>query len=185
MKPFLQCIASLVFIFANITASLAGSDILQSYGDVMQFALPAAALGITALKDDSEGYKQWLRDMAASMTVTYAVKYAANNSTLGQRPHKNDGGYSFPSGHTAAACAGSAYLGKRYGWEYGVPAFGLAALTGYSRINAREHHWRDVIAGCALSYAMTEFFVTRQGMENIIPVIGPDFIGFRFAMTYP
>jgi membrane-associated phospholipid phosphatase len=164
------------------TGAFAKSDAFKTYGDIAQFAIPAGALGISYFKDDAEGEKQWLRDMIASMTVTEVTKYATNNTYLGVRPGKSDPGHSFPSGHTAAACAGSAYLGKRYGWEYGLPAFGLAAATGVSRVNAQEHHWRDVIAGCAISYGVTQFFVTKEGEEQLYPVIGPEMIGFRLAM---
>lgn len=164
--------------------AVAKSDGWKTYGDVMQFALPAGAAGLSLWKDDTEGEKQLLRDLVASMAVTEATKAATNNTYLGRRPDKSGSGHSFPSGHTTTACAGSGYLGKRYGWEYGAPAFGLAALTGYSRVEVEEHHWRDVIAACAISYTMTGFFVTKPGDENIIPVIGPDFIGFRFGLPF-
>ncbi|CCN70547.1 putative Phosphatidic acid phosphatase type 2/haloperoxidase (fragment) [Vibrio nigripulchritudo SFn118] len=48
----------------------------------------------------------------------------------------------------------------RYGSAYGIPAYGAAALVGYSRVDANHHYWRDVIAGMALAtgvqYAVTE-----------------------------
>ena len=165
-------------------AAFAKNDTLTTYGDVMQFALPAGAFGYSVLEGDTEGQKELLRDLVASMALTEATKYATNNTYLGRRPGKSNSGHAFPSGHTTSACAGSGYLGKRYGWEYGLPAFGLAALTGYSRVDADEHHWRDVIAGCGISYLMTGFFVTKEGAENLNPVIGPDFIGFRWDLPF-
>lgn len=153
---------------------------LRVYGDYMQFALPATGAGIALIKGDTAGLAQLFRTGLLTVGGVTAIKESFNNTSWGERP-RGDGDKSFVSGHTAYACAGSAFIGKRYGWEYGLPAFGLAASVGYSRINAEKHHWRDVIGGCALSYAIAQFFVVREGYDNIIPVVGPEFIGFRYA----
>lgn len=164
-------------------ANAAGSKAFRSYGDYTQRVLPLAGLAATLVDEDYEGSKQWLRLMTADVAMVYATKRGFNSTKWGERP-KNNGNESFVSGHTSYACAGSAFIGKRYGWEYGVPAFALAAGVGASRVNADKHHWRDVIAGCAMSYALAEIFVTKKGMEDVIPVIGPDFLGMRFHWDY-
>lgn len=60
-----------------------------------------------------------------------------------------DARQSFPSGHAAAAFAVAAVVAGRHP-AAAVPAYGLAALTGYARLE-RDRHWgSDVAAGAAL-----------------------------------
>jgi membrane-associated phospholipid phosphatase len=148
----------------------------------MQFAPFVAGAAVAAYKDDWEGGKQLLRTSAAGEITTQGLKYSLKGTFLDKRP--NGSSRSFPSGHTSMACSGAALLGNRYGWEYGVPAFAVAATVGYARVKSAEHHVRDVVGGCALSYGISTFFVTKQGEENLYPVIGPDFIGFRWTWRH-
>lgn len=59
------------------------------------------------------------------------------------------GGFSFPSGHTAAsfAAAASLYFGKSRLWR---PAVLIAGLIGFSRMYLFVHYPSDVLAGAAL-----------------------------------
>lgn len=60
--------------------------------------------------------------------------------------------YSFPSGHTAIAFAGSvALLRSRTRW--GIPAVILAALIGLSRLYLYVHYPTDVLCGALLGAA--------------------------------
>lgn len=172
----------MTIIIGNTSASYASDD-LTTYGDYMQRIIPAAGLGLAIYKGDKEGQKQWVRNTLATVAGVAATKEAFKNTTLGDRPG-NNGDRSFISGHTAYACSGAAFIGKRYGAEYGGVAFGLASLVGYSRVHADKHHWRDVIGGCAMSYGISQLFVTEQGMENIVPVVGPDIIGLRLDFSF-
>ncbi len=151
-------------------------------GDVGKYLPVIAGAGVAAWKGDAEGGKQLVRSTLASILATEGAKRAFDQTYLGERP--NGGKKSFPSGHAAFACSGSAYLGERYGWEYGLPALAVAAGVGASRVDADKHHWRDVIAGCGLSYALNEFFVTKEGEEELYPVVGPEIIGFRWKLDF-
>lgn len=166
----------------SVRASESSEKNMKDFGDTMRYAMPAAGLGVSLFKRDWEGSRQWLRETVATAAMTEIIKDGFDDTAWGKRP--NGGTKSFPSGHTSAACGGAAFLGKRYGWEYGAVAFPFAAATGYSRVDADKHHWRDVIGGCVLAYGMTELFVTKQGMENVIPVVGPDFIGLRLHIPF-
>ena len=138
-------IAATAAIFGITPPAMARSDTFKSYGDVFRYALPAAAVGLSLGKGDREGLKQFAIDGAVTMGLTVALKYAVNE----RRP--NGGKHSFPSGHTSAAFLGAAYIHQRYGWQLGFPASVLAAAVGVSRVDAKAHHWRDVIASTLIA----------------------------------
>jgi membrane-associated phospholipid phosphatase len=57
---------------------------------------------------------------------------------------------SFPSGHTTTAFAFAAVVGEEHGWRWGVPAYALATLVGWSRMNDNKHYLHDVLAGATI-----------------------------------
>ncbi len=65
---------------------------------------------------------------------------------------------SFPSGHTASAFMGAAFIHFHFGFYWSVIPYLLAALTGYSRIQAKNAWLRDVVAGAGLAIAISYFF---------------------------
>ena len=173
--------ASLLGLLTFSLSSLAVQDPDLLAGDIAQFLVPAAGLAATYYFDDSEGRKQWMKNTATTILVTEALKYSFNGTYLGKRPNGGDRG--FPSGHSSAACSGAFFLAERYGWQYGAPGLLLAAVTGYSRVDEGFHHWRDVIAGCALSYGISRYFVDPLPRKlSITPEIGSR--SFGASMTY-
>lgn len=160
-----------------------GNDPDLRFGDIAQIAIPAFGLGMTWVRDDAPGRKQWLESTASNFMATQALKYAFADTAWGTRP--NGGPHSFPSGHTSSACSGASFLAHRYGWNYGGPALALAAVTGYSRVDERMHHARDVIAGCALAYGLSRAWVTpRDEPVTVFPVVGNDEVGLAFEYRY-
>ena len=70
---------------------------------------------------------------------------------VGRRPD----GWSFPSGHTAAAFSG-AWITSTV-WPRRAPLFfGLASLVGFSRIYVGAHYPGDVLAGATLGMVIAE-----------------------------
>jgi membrane-associated phospholipid phosphatase len=49
---------------------------------------------------------------------------------------------------------------KRYGWEYGIPAYAAASFVAYSRVESNEHHPQDVIGGAAIGI-ISSFIFTK------------------------
>ncbi|MCL9780716.1 phosphatase PAP2 family protein [Vibrio sp. S4M6] len=149
----------------------AGSDTLKQFGDVAQFGVPLAAGSIAILKGDEEGLFQLVEGAMYTSLATHAMKA----SVSAQRP---DGSSydSFPSGHTSAATQGAAFLQFRYGWEYGLPAYAIASVVGYSRVDADRHYWRDVGAGAILATGI-QYAVTNMGYSMTNVVIMPYFKG--------
>lgn len=162
-------------------AAHAAQDADLLAGDVIQYAVPLAALGATWHFDDSAGRWQLLKSYVTTVAATYALKAAFNNTSLGTRP--DGGSHSFPSGHTASACSGGFFLQQRYGWEWGAPALAAAAYTGYTRVEEGVHYTRDVVAGCALAWGVSRLFVTHRLPEglSVVPVIGPGTLAVNFS----
>jgi membrane-associated phospholipid phosphatase len=185
LRIFLQALPIALAFIASPASAHPQTSTEKSWDQTsnwLQLVPFAAGAGVAAYNDDWEGGKQLLRTSIAGELATDALKYSFRRTSWNTRP--NGEHYSFPSGHTSFACSGAALLGERYGWQYGVPAFAVAATVGYARVEAAKHHVRDVVAGCALSYGVSTFFVTGLGEENIYPVIGPDIIGFRWKFGY-
>ena len=123
----------------------ARNDTWDKTGSIARDALVVTALALPAAKGDWKGELQAL----ASVGVTFLITTAMKETIKSERPDHSDR-RSFPSGHTSAAFAAAATLHNRYGWKVGLPAQALAAFVGISRIEAKRHHWYDVVAGAAI-----------------------------------
>lgn len=148
--------ALLPALLASEPARASGAE---TAGDVLQVLLPVAAAGMTLGFRDFEGTRQ----LTKSLTFTLATTYVLKVSVDAERP--NGGGQSFPSGHTAAAFAGASFIQRRYGWRYGLPAYGLASFVAWSRVDAGKHHVRDVAAAAGLAIAST-YVLSRPLPDN-------------------
>lgn len=165
---FLLMIA-LVLFFSNHEPSHA--DGIRTAGDILQVALPATALGMTLSEPDRTGTQQWVESFVTTTVVTHTLKHAIDR----ERP--NGGDLSFPSGHTSAAFHGAAFIHRRYGDTYAVPAYVLAAFVGYSRVHAGVHYWSDVAAGAAVGIAAAWYWAQPRAADSasmLVPVIDPD-----------
>ncbi len=134
---------------------------------------------MTLYKNDREGSIQFAKSFATTLGVTYALKYTIN----AERP--NGGNYSFPSGHTSAAFSGASFLQKRYGWEYGVPAYLAASFVGWSRIEADKHYFGDVLAGAAIGVASTYLFTDLYSAGIVVrPCVDNNFSGLVLSADF-
>jgi len=79
---------------------------------------------------------------------------AGANANTFHAPWKAGAGHSFPSGHTSTAFAIATVVANEY---ENVPllapiSYGIASLTGLSRLNDQKHWASDVVFGAALGY---------------------------------
>jgi membrane-associated phospholipid phosphatase len=180
---------ALMLLLALSRTAAAGSivhmqDADQAAGDVFQYLLPALGLAGAAYTGDKEGMKQWGYSMGSTVLATTALKAGFNSTSWGERP--NGGQHSFPSGHTSMACAGAAFIGERYGWDLGAAAMVPAAFVGWTRVDENMHHWRDVVAGCALGVGLSMYFTHPEDKHQftILPDIGDHSFSLGFSMKY-
>jgi membrane-associated phospholipid phosphatase len=151
----LSCLA----ISSNSFAS--DDEWIEKTGDVLQIALPVAAGATTLILQDWEGTGQFAKTFAASWATVYGLKLA-----IGKMRPASENRLSHPSGHTMGAFAGAAFIDTRYGHTFGIPAYALAAFTGYSRVYADKHFFDDVVSGASISMLWTWFFTTPYGGEK-------------------
>ena len=154
------------FLGLAFSHPLQAKDAFEVYGDVGQIAIPVGAGVVSLFKKDRAGGKQLLFGYVGTIGLTYSLKAIFNTTDLGRRPGSHSAGESFPSGHTASAFAGAAYLHHRYGYKMGLPALSAATAVGLSRIHAKKHHARDVVVGALLAYGVS-FFVTDRFQDSV------------------
>ncbi len=133
-------------------------DVIQEVGDIFQFGTLWIALFFIALYPTNMTITPmvWLYVAAGQLLVSASLKKLVSKyfPKLSVRP--NGGKDSMPSGHTCAAYAGFGCLFFGIN-EYNtiliiatVILLALAVFTGFSRIAAKKHHFRDVCAGAAI-----------------------------------
>jgi membrane-associated phospholipid phosphatase len=179
----LRCsIPALLALCAMYSATGTANGPLLASTDVLTAVIPVTGLAVAFFTDDIEGEKEWWRNTLVNQALVTSLRVAFNHTELGERP--NGGQYSFPSGHEAFVMSGAAFLGQRYGWKWGVPAYMGAVYVGVVRVHEGKHHWRDVIASGVLSYGVAWLTVTPDHANTLAPIIGPDFIGIRWERSF-
>ncbi len=143
----------------NVSAQ---NNIVKTSGDILLFAMPAAAISSTLIIGDKEGSWQFLKGFVLNETLTYSLKIIVNK----ERPDMSNN-HSFPSGHTSTTFQSASFIQKRYGWKYGIPAYVLASYTGFTRLNANKHDFADVLAGAVIGVGSTYLFTTPYQKEHM------------------
>lgn len=138
----------------------------QRWGDTSEFlgylgnaeAQVPVLLAIHAsslMNDDEE-----LHNLSTTMLSAYAINGLSTLTIKGiantDRPSDtwNNGEYGFPSFHVSSSVTLAAVLDEYYGPSAGVPAYALAGLIGWSRIDQRDHDLSDVVFGAAMGYVI-------------------------------
>jgi membrane-associated phospholipid phosphatase len=174
---FLGVVFSAAALLLSVRPSFA-SDGIQTAGDMLQFVLPASAYALTLANHDGKGAVQYTESAALTLGVTYALKYSLDT----ERP--NGGSHSMPSGHTSISFSAAEFMRKRYGWEYGVPAYAAASFVAYSRVESREHHPQDVIVGAAIGIASSYIFTKPYHGWDVQADVGEKYYGIRLSRSF-
>lgn len=153
MKPLLT-----IVLFLSLLCP--AKEPVPNLGDRLQWAIPATAFATTLSLRDKEGQEQFLYSASASLAVTCLLK-----ETIDER-RPNGGRHSFPSGHTSSAFQGASFIQRRYGWEFGAPAYLAATYTGWSRVENNKHFGHDVLASAALGIVASYSFTTPFGEDT-------------------
>src|ERR1700744_2328401 len=152
-------LAAVLLLAATGPAFARGIESARTGGAI---ALPVIAGGISLYNDDRTGLAQLTVDTVATVGTAYALK----NIVREQRPDKSDF-QSFPSDTAALAFAPAQYLWDRYGWEYGLPAYGAATFVAWGRGDAQKHHWYDGAVSAGIAFGMSQIFTTRYRPKGL------------------
>lgn len=170
--------ALMLFAAFPLAGAGAAADTISQIGDVGSVLVPAAAAAGALVTKDHEGLRELLLAYGSTMAVVYVLKPTID------RTRPNGGGLSFPSGHTASAFAGAAFVQRRYGWRVGVPAYLVAAFVGYSRVESDNHYTSDVVAGAAIGIAANLVFTHPLPHTRISFDGGPHRAGVVVAVAW-
>ncbi len=170
-------LVSFLSLSALPSPAVAG-EFIQSAGDVTTFLLPATAGMSSLILRDYTGLKELAESTALSLGSTLVLKYAVDE----RRPNGED--HSFPSGHAAISFSSAEFIRKRYGWEYGLPAYAVATFVGYSRVEAKEHYVHDVLAGALIGVASSYLFTTSYSTVSVSGEAAPGYFGVRVSSSF-
>ncbi len=166
---------ALLFSFRPAMAS----DGAETAGDVLRWLIPGVAFGTTFHLNDSEGRKQFYKGFASNLGVTYGLKWAISK----ERPNGEDDD-SFPSGHTSMAFQGAAFIHRRYGLKYAVPAYVGSAFVAWSRVDSDNHDTVDVLAGAAVGIASSFLFTRSYQGVVVTPVASGNYYGVEVGFQW-
>lgn len=162
----------LILLFLSITLLTTAptqaqqSTTIEKGGDFLLYALPLSAIATTIIKKDPKGTKQFALGFLVNGVTTEGLKYLIKK----ERPNGTNF-KSFPSGHTSITFQSAAFVQKRYGWKYGIPAYVLASYTGYSRIQSDNHYFIDVLAGAAIGIGSSYIFTTEHTKDIQVSIV--------------
>ncbi|MDN2480844.1 phosphatase PAP2 family protein [Vibrio agarivorans] len=165
-------------VSANNAINTSVNDDYVVAGDYLQILVPATGLFAAWLHDDPQGAKQ----LALSVGATQAIVHGAKNVVGRVRPNGNST-MSFPSGHTAAAFSGAAFLQSRYGSAWGIPAYAAASFVGLSRMHGNRHYADDVLAAAGISFLVNQYLISPFQSENMAFTAAPTKDGISFGVS--
>jgi len=179
-RPWQMRLLFVVFFFTYLTSGVGAraGDAIATAGDVLQYVLPGTAAGLTIIHRDGQGALQFGESAALTLGVTYGLKYTVDET----RP--NGGTHSFPSAHTSISFSAAEFMRKRYGWEYGIPAYAAASFVAYSRVEAREHYPHDVIAGAAIGIVSSYIFTKPYKGWHVEADADGKYFGIRLSRAW-
>ena len=183
-KKFIALLIIVIQVFAvnAETLEVTGSrKAVRTSGDILLFVTPVATLATTLALKDWQGLKQAAFSGVTTVGVGLALKYIVKK----ERPdHSNY--HSFPSLHTGVSFVGAAFIQRRYGWKWGIPAYAISCYVGWSRVYGKKHDWWDVAAGAAIgvgsAYIFTRSFAKKHNL-SIAPIAGDGHYGVYMSMN--
>ena len=179
--PFNLSVCKMVLLFVvalMLAVQCRAAGGIQTAGDVLQFVMPATAAALTLAYEDKPGAYQLGQSLLLTMGVTEALKYSLNTT----RP--NGGHRSMPSGHTSISFSSAEFMRKRYGWEYGVPAYATAAFVAYSRVESKQHYTKDVVVGAGIGILSSYIFTKPYKGWTVEADAGHKYYGFRLSRSF-
>ena len=177
MKTVFSLVLIALILFANVNLAESG-DTIEKAGDIGLFVLSGATIIMLFTHKDSAGVLPLAESFATSTAVTYGLKYTIHET----RPNGEE--HSFPSVYASSAFSCASFIQQRYGWAYGIPAYLVASFIGYSRIESKNHHFGDVVAGAAIGVIPNLIFTKPYKGITVTPSVGRNFVGITISKNF-
>lgn len=120
--------------------------------------------------------------LTISMIVTAGAKYSI------RRLRPNGENYSMPSAHAAATFTAAAVLTRYYGLKAAIPAYAVASLTSFSRLDGGNHHLTDVLEGAILGTAVglgtANFHLQKHANLLLVPRVDRNQAGLSVYKSF-
>ncbi len=151
---------------------------IEKIGDYGLYSLPVVAFSTALIEKDKEGIYMFGKSFLLNTAVTFGLKELIKK----ERPNKENF-KSFPSAHTSITFQSAAFIQKRYGWKYGIPAYTVAAYTGFSRVHAKKHFVEDVVVGAGIGI-LSSYLFTHKKKQTTSFAFGKYKKDFKISYTY-
>lgn len=136
--------------FRNFTTH--ADNYLQHAPSLATFILNVS--GVKGKHDLANQAAIYLKSQVLMVACVYALK-----KTVGEPRPDSGRRNSFPSGHTAEAFAGAAFLAREYGYRtpwVSIGAYAAATAVGACRVLNNRHWLSDVLVGAGIGMLSTE-----------------------------
>lgn len=145
------------------------SRVLGYLGEA-QYQVPvlASSWALSVWQDDPQ-FHEFNEALISAYTLSGLATLAIKGATNTDRPDDdwNGGQWGFPSFHAASTFTIAAVLEDYYGWRAGLPAYALAGLISWTRIDERDHDLSDIVFGAAMGYVIGKAVAdVHQGGEG-------------------
>lgn len=168
-----------------------GGEVLGKFGDATYQVPVLLALYGYALHEDDPELHHFCSSLFSAYTLTGLSTVAIKGVVNSDRPSDdwNDGQFGFPSFHTSSSFAIAAVIDEYHGPKAGLPAYAMAGLIGWSRIDERDHDLSDVVFGAALGYVIGKAVSGRHlygdSRVRIFPFTHPTEGSTGLMLEYP
>jgi membrane-associated phospholipid phosphatase len=151
----------------------------EKTGDALMFLIPSLAYGSTFAFDDEIGRAQFYKSFLSNGVVTTAFKYGIDAN----RPDGSDND-SFPSAHTSLTFNSATFIHKRYGLKYALPIYAGASFVAWSRVDAKKHYTRDVVAGALFGSLSSYYFTSPFKDLSFVPLVSTSNVGLQVSYRW-
>lgn len=156
---------------------------IKTSTDILMFVNPVAGFIGSLSAGDYQGTKQIVWGGATNLAVNYLLEYTIRKDRPDQSGH-----HAFPSTHTSVSFQGAAFLQRRYGWKFGIPAYAVSAYIGWGRIYAKKHDIWDVLAGAIIgagsAYLYTRPFARKHELTLAPALIDKNKPGLYLSLRF-
>lgn len=132
------------------------TQVLGGFGEAQYQVAGLFGLYLHSLHTQDVYERKFAKSLISSFTITglstLTVKAIANTDRPSQE--WNGGQFGFPSYHAASSVTIAAVVDEYYGHQWGIPAYAMAGLISWSRIDERDHDLSDVVFGATLGYVV-------------------------------